>query len=575
MAETFTVNSERVDDIPLLLAQMKRMGVQLLVDKHFPTHGNREGLSLGGLIEVWLTHILSQADHRLNHVQPWAEKRLETLRGCIGPTVRALDFSDDRLEDALHILSDDARWEAFEGALNRRVLRVYELSTERVRLDSTSASGYWSVDGEGLFEFGHSKDRRPDLPQVKVMLSSLDPLGLPVAVDVLSGSRADDPLYIPAVRRVRQSLARRGLLYVGDCKMAALQSRAFIGAGEDFYLCPLSETQLQREVLEDYLAAVFSGQQHLMPVYRPGQDGEQELIAEGYQRLETLTAQVDGKAVTWTERRLVVRSIHQAQRAKEALLIRLKKAQKDLESLNQRGRGKRHFRQIEPLQKVAGAILERYQVQDLLNVNYREIVEEHPVRRYRQRPATVRLEREVIVSASIDEEAVEKAIQRMGWRVYATNSPPEQLGLTEAVLAYRNAYIIERGFGRLKGKPLSLTPMYLQRDDHATGLIRLLSIGLRVLTLLEFVIRRRLAQREENLAGLYAGNPKRVTAKPTAERLLEAFQEITLTIIREPNQIRRHLTTLSKLQLRILELLGFPLNIYTRLCFDSPKPPRK
>lgn len=123
MAETFTVNSERVNDIPLLLAQMKRMGVQHLVNKHFLTHGNREGLSLGGMIEVWLTHILSQADHRLNRVQPWADKRLEMLQGCTGPAVRALDFSDDRLEDALSILSDDVRWEAFEGALNRRVLR--------------------------------------------------------------------------------------------------------------------------------------------------------------------------------------------------------------------------------------------------------------------------------------------------------------------------------------------------------------------------------------------------------------------------------------------------------------------
>ena len=573
MAETFTITSERVDDIPVLLSQTKRMGIQLLLDKHFSTHGNREGLSLGCMIEVWLAHILSEADHRLNHVQPWAEKRLETLRGCIGPTMRALDLSDDRLEDALYILSDDTRWEAFEGALNRRILRVYELSLERVRLDSTSASGYWSVNSEGLFQFGHSKDRRPDLPQVKVMLSSLDPLGLPMAVDVLSGNRADDPLYIPAVHRVRKGLKRRGLLYVGDCKMAALQTRAFIGAGKDFYLCPLSETQLPKEVLEDYLCAIWSGGQRLAPVYRPGQDGEQELIAEGYQRFETLTSQVEGKTVTWTERRLVVRSIKQAQAAKEALLARLKKAQTDLEALNQRRRGKRHFRQKEPLQKMAQAILERYQVQDMLKVNYQEIVEEHPVRRYRQRPATVRLEREVLVSTSVDEEAVEKVIQRTGWRVYATNSPEEQLGLTEAVLAYRNAYIIERSFGRLKGKPLSVTPMYLQRDDHATGLIRLLSIGLRVLTLLEFVIRRQLAQQEENLAGLYAGNPKRVTAKPTAERLLEAFQEITLTVIREPNQTRRHLTVLSKLQLRILELLGFPLNIYERLCFDSPKPP--
>jgi transposase len=90
--------------------------------------------------------------------------------------------------------------------------------------------------------------------------------------------------------------------------------------------------------------------------------------------------------------------------------------------------------------------------------------------------------------------------------------------LAQAILAYRDEYIIEHGFGRLKGQPLSLTPMYLQRDDHATGLIRLLSIGLRLLTLTEFVIRRRLAEEQAGLTGLYAGNPKRTAARPTAGR---------------------------------------------------------
>jgi transposase len=56
--------------------------------------------------------------------------------------------------------------------------------------------------------------------------------------------------------------------------------------------------------------------------------------------------------------------------------------------------------------------------------------------------------------------------------------------------------------------------MYLNRDDHATGVIRLVSIGLRVLTLLEFLVRRQLAQEEGALAGLYAGNPKRTTDRP-------------------------------------------------------------
>lgn len=240
--------------------------------------------------------------------------------------VRALDFSDDRLGDVLRALSDDDRWDAFESALNRRLLRVYDLNPERVRLDSTTASGYWAVTPGGLFQFGHSKDRRPDLPQVKIKLATLDPLGLPLVTAALSGERADDPLYIPAIRRVRESLQRRGLLYIGDCKMAALKTRAFVQAGDDLYLCPLSQTQLLPEELEAYLAPVWDGAQALTDIYRQKEDGEQERIAEGFERLETLTAEVDGETITWTERRLVVRSLKRAQAAEKALRTRLAKA---------------------------------------------------------------------------------------------------------------------------------------------------------------------------------------------------------------------------------------------------------
>src|ERR671922_252291 len=169
--------------------------------------------------------------------------------------------------------------------------------------------------------------------------------------------------------------------------------------------------------------------------------------------------------------------------------------------------------------------------------------------------------------------ALEAAVQRLGWRVYGTNQSVEAWSLAQAVLAYRSAYQVERSLGRLKGRPLSLTPMDVQRDDHATGLIRLLSIGLRVLTLLEFVVRRQLATAGAKLAGLYAGNPKRETGRPTAERLLEAFQDITLTIIKGPQQTDRHMTALSPLQQRILEVLGFSSVLYTRLCTVSAEPP--
>ena len=115
--------------------------------------------------------------------------------------------------------------------------------------------------------------------------------------------------------------------------------------------------------------------------------------------------------------------------------------------------------------------------------------------------------------------------------------------------------------------------MYVQREDHATGLLRLLSIALRVLTLWEFVGRRQLATAGAQLAGLYAGNAKRDTARPTAERLLEALREITLTIMEGAQQTYRHLTALSPLQERILEILGFSSELYTRLGTVSAEPP--
>lgn len=355
--------------------------------------------------------------------------------------------------------------------------------------------------------------------------------------------------------------------------MAARETRAFLQTRGDFYLCPLPAVQLAPDEVETALHPVWTGQQPLTPVYREQENGTAELIAEGYERLEPLTVVVGGQPRTWTERRLVVRSIRQAHAAETALRARLAQAVAAIQGLNSYGRGKQRFTEVETLRQAAEDRAERYAVRGLLHLRYDAHLTQRPRRRYRDRPATVREERRVTVTVEVDTEAVEAAVRRLGWRVYVTNQPQDQLPLEQAILAYRSEYIVERGFGRLKGRPLSLTPMYVQRDDYATGLIRLLTLGLRVLTLLEFVVRRRLTAEKAKLAGLYAGNPTRATARPTAERLLEVFREITLTLIQEPHQSWRHLTPLSVLQQRLLALLDFPLDIYTRLCTETVKPP--
>jgi transposase len=100
-------------------------------------------------------------------------------------------------------LSEPETWQAIESELGRSILRVYELTPERVRLDATTVSGYHASGEETLFQYGHSKDD-PSLAQVKVMVAALDPLELPLVTKVVAGNQADDPLYVPAVDRVLQ-----------------------------------------------------------------------------------------------------------------------------------------------------------------------------------------------------------------------------------------------------------------------------------------------------------------------------------------------------------------------------------
>jgi transposase len=573
MNEISNIITERVDDIPLLIEQMQRMGLPTLFDDHFPTHGNWTGLSLGWVSTIWLSSMLSRGDHRMVHVEPWVAKRLWTLGVTTGQAVKRVDFTDDRLEIVLRRLSDDTRWAAFESALNQHTVRVYDLSPERVHVDSTSASVYATVSEGGLFQFGHSKDDRPDLPQVKVMQAVLDPLGMPLATDVVSGERADDPLYMPCIERVQASVGRHGLLYVGDCKMASRETRARIAAAGDFYLCPLPQVQLAEGEFDAALEAVCHGAHVLSSVVREGPKGQPELIAQGYEYPVAMSQKGDGQVEHWSERRLVVRSVRHVQAAEAALRARVAKAMAQIEVLNQRGRGKKRFETVSAFRQAVVAIVQRYGVEDLIWFRLTQHDTPRAVRAYRGQPARVDHDHHATVEVRVDAAALETTIRRLGWRVYGTNQSVASLSLAQAVLAYRSEYQVERSFGRLKGRPLSLTPMYVQRDDHATGLIRLLSVALRVLTLLEFVGRRQLVAEGAKLAGLYAGNPKRETDRPTAERLLEAFQDSTLTIIKGPQQTDRYVTALSPLQQRILEILGFSSALYTRLCTVSSEPP--
>src|SRR5947209_7024616 len=233
--------TERVDDVALLIGQMVKMGLPEVLDRHIPRHWTQWGLSWGWTAVIWLAYILTEGDHRKVSVETYLKGMHHTLSRLTAQVIEPLDFSDDRLSHLLTHLSKPAYWHAIERDLNARSIAVYDLSQDVIRCDATTVSGEHAVTAEGLLQFGQSKDD-PTRPQIKVMMGSLDPLGMPLSTDVLSGERADDGLYIPILDRIRRGLHASGLLFVGDCKMSALDTRAYIVGHQHLDLSPLPLT---------------------------------------------------------------------------------------------------------------------------------------------------------------------------------------------------------------------------------------------------------------------------------------------------------------------------------------------
>jgi transposase len=563
---------EAVADLPVLWATLQRLDLPTTLDRHFPAPLHWKGpLTPGEVLAVWLLFLVSQGDHCLNHVEPWVAQHQSVLSALLGKPVLPTHAHDDRLADCLTRLNDDAAFAALERDLNQHTIRIYQLPTDLVRIDATTANAYADVLSEqGLLQFGHSKDD-PDRPQFKIAAAVLDPLGLPLATAVVPGNTPDDPLYVPAIQAVQQSLGVGGRTYVGDCKMAALATRAFVAAGGDFYLCPLSESQLSRAERCMLLQPVWEGTQALQPVWRPGPEGQpDELVAEGFAVDVAMTARVAAQEVCWTERRWLVRSRAYAQAQEKALERRLAKAEAALRDLPTRKQGKKQLFHAQLL-RAAEAIVAREGVEGLLCYTVEARMTTRQVRAYRDRPARRDSEVYFVIAVCRDQAGIAAKKREMGWQVYATNAVT--LALPPVVWAYRGQYRIEDDWSRLKGRSLGLTPVYLHEEGRIQGLVYLLSLALRVLILVEWVARERLRQEQARLQGIYAGQPGRKTDRPSAELLLGVLKTISISVIEVNGRIHPLLSPLTEVQKRLLELWNLPPDLYEKVASEFSEPP--
>jgi transposase len=283
------------------------------------------------------------------------------------------------------------------------------------------------------------------------MAAVAEPSGLFLAGDVHPGNAADDPLYLPLYRRVRVLLGQTGLLYAGDCKMAALETRAEIAANRDFYLTRLPLTGTVPAQFAAWVEAAVAGDRasKLTEISR-GEGQEKELLGRGYEFERPHTAPVGEAEHTWTERVQVIRSESAAASQAAALDRRLKQAEAAVRDLTPPvGPGRTQFTSGWELELAVKALLTEGGATGLLTVAWerQETVREHFVGPGRggpkRRKATERVVRYQITSVTRDEAAIEGLVARMGWQVQVTNVAESRLSLGDSVLGYRAGTCVE------------------------------------------------------------------------------------------------------------------------------------
>lgn len=526
-------DSEHVDDIPLLLGFFQRLQLPQLIDSTFSHTFQAESKNLGILTALWLSHILSQSQRQSRHLRSWIASHPETLRRHAPTFAHISNANDVHLREVLHILANDRYWARFESALNRHITKQYKLKDSRVRLETCSA--LWYINTDGSLQIDSERRWRSGTNYVRMICGILEPSNIPLTMSFTLGNDQHEDLAVEVVNHIRASLTEP-LIFVGNGALSNTV-RATIRQNRDRYLGLLSKAELAQNLAE------LSSE--VQSIYQLPDQGLAP-IAEGYERRVQLRS-TDSRQEIYEERQLFVRRYDIVQQQTAALRERVQVVCHEIMELTRPKRGKRRLVTMEDLHKAAQEICAAHGVEGLVEISCQEDLDARMIRRYRGRPTMTRVNHMFHISARLNEQAFAQRLKELGWDIYVTTLEAQLLTFHDLLdTPVTSSPFIQR----LNERQLSILPGVIQRPEHMRGTVRLLSLALRCLGLLDYA--------SLSYAPAYDSQPTGFSG----DEFLRCFHDLTLTTVYDGCQEHRHLTALSTRQRRMLDILGLPHSLY-------------
>jgi transposase len=543
MDATTRFDTQSVGALPVITQYMERLRLADAVNDLVPWAGE---VPLGTLVEVLVANRLLRPQ-ALFRVDAWAQTAAVTDYFDLEPGL----LNDDRLGRALERLAAHA--DQIQAALVLKAIREFKLDVSQIHYDITAVELFGAYEQETpegqslptpLPAYGRTKSGRKNVKQIQLGVNVTGDGGVPVAHAPLDGNAAEAPTHLDNLRRLKEVLPRRKLLYIADTKLDTPANLLAVAAGEGQFLCGGAfSPQLQQRYLRQRrklrpVAYHPKSQEHLPP--------EQRDQYKAFELTDRLDGTVDGQKVRLKYRLIFVWS--QAKARQEAATR------------------ERHTAKIRAALEAVARNLNRYSLktQEAILRRLEAAKAKYDEGALFEYELTHDRQGQFHLQWKINAPALQEWQLLEGVYLLKTNLSTRSHPLAVALAKYKEQSQVERRIHHLKG-PLAVAPMFLKNPERIAGLLCILVWALMVLALMERQVRRGL--KGKPLFGLYPEN--RPSPAPTGPALLDGFRTLCVVIVKHRGTTSRRLAEPTQTQRTLLRLLGIPpdaLRTFKRRC---------
>ena len=559
-AEPFALQSERLGALPVIDRFLARMGLAALLDRHLPASDARVSLPAATAIGVLVANLCVEREP-LYGLAEWAGAFEPGLVG-LAPGEAGL-LNDDRVGRALDALFDADR-ASLLTELTLGAIGEFAVDCSQLHNDSTSIAlhgAYAAANGRErggkptpAATFGHSKDHRPDLKQLVLILTVSADGAVPLAHRLADGNTTDDTTHIDTWEGLRALAGRSDFLYVADSKLCTREQMAHIDRGGGRFVTVLPRTRKEDGLLREWAATQAPDwiEAHRRPGKRKRDPDEVWRVAPAP------FPSSEGHRITW------VHSTQKQRLDEAARSDRIQRARSALTELGERLAGPRaRISSRVAAEEAAAATLAATGAQRWITATVTEATEDSYRQEKRGRPGSETRYRKTTktrfaLDISVDADAVRHDAASDGCFPLICNDP--QLADAEILTAYRYQPNLEKRHHQLKSVQ-DAAPVTLKSPARIEALFACHFIALLCCCLIERQLRQ--AMTRDGVAELPLYHEHRSCSAPTAARIFDHFAEIQRHhLTREHEHVQTFEPQLTPLQHQLLDLLDTPPSAY-------------